>query len=857
MKRYQVVLVLLAAAALVVVGTAAWLRLGPGSRPAASDPVSARTSPVTPTSGPEPPSPANAGVLPTLSASAPIKPSATPGPSATAFPVLSAPGAVGPSTTQITSMRPGIAAASPTSAPVGAATDTEAATALADGDYAAAIPLLEQTLASATGAEAARLRVDLGRALYESDQYREAAAQLAAVDAESLPEALAVAALGLLARAQEAAGEWRGALAAYDALNRYDSVPADVVRFQAARAYLALDEPGAAIAQLEAIDLAAVRSSRRAEILEELATARAAAQDFPGAAAEYARILTFAENYAYRAQVLARQADSLRMGNRNEEAIPLWRTLVRDYAGTASAAQGVRALDLLNLGSEISDLDRGVILYNASQYAEALAALNRSLSGQPTVEPDRAHYYAGLAHQDQGDYTAAVAEFDALIAGTPGSALLADASMARIRSLAALEQDAATAYEQFADANPQSAQAPQALWLAAEGQERQRNWSRAAYYYGLMHTRYPGDSGAGDARFREALMAYAGGDATRAIDAWTVSLSGATGDARARILTWLGLASRRAGNETSAADYWRQAAAQSPTSYYGLRARDLLAGRSLLMAEDAGGPIADSATTADEWEQIEDWVVQWAGTTALQTSVADRPLVRQSQVMWTLDWHAEAVELLRLVRPEIEDDAGAVLSLLRITAEQGIAPFSIWGAERLATLGAGAGAGDPPAALLELAYPTTYGHLVSAEANRLAVDPLLFLGLVRQESRFDPHSQSWAGALGLTQVIPSTGEDIAAALGTADYRHDMLRRPVLSVQFGVWYLSRMLELCERDWIAAISSYNGGYGNVTKWADGEIPIADHDLFYELVPYSETKSYIRLVYENYRLYEALYR
>jgi len=105
--------------------------------------------------------------------------------------------------------------------------------------------------------------------------------------------------------------------------------------------------------------------------------------------------------------------------------------------------------------------------------------------------------------------------------------------------------------------------------------------------------------------------------------------------------------------------------------------------------------------------------------------------------------------------------------------------------------------------------------------------------------------------------MPATGADIASALGPADYYHDMLRRPALSIRFGVWYLSRLLDLCEGDWIAAISSYNGGYGNVSKWSGGVIPIADHDLFYELVPFTETRSYIRLVYENYRMYERIYR
>jgi len=853
MKRYQAVLAVLSAAAIVVMGIAAWLRLGPGSRQAPIGESSVATTNGS-AAATESATASGSGILPTLAAARSVDPS----PSGT---VVSSPTGAAPVANAVPSPRvPAVNSGSSPSLGIvaeGVPLWDEASVALVDGDYDAAIPLLERALAAASGPMADRLRVDLGRALYESDQYREAAAQLSAVTPASLPDDRAVEALGLLARAHEASGQWRAALEAYDALSRYAVVPQDMVRFQAAKAYLALDEPASAIAQLEAVDLGSLRASRRAEILEELAGARAVQEDYAGAAAEYGRILEFAENADYRAQVLARQASALRTANRIDEAIPLWRALANDYVSTASAAQGVDALDALGLGGEISDLTRGVAFYGASRYAEALAALQRYLASTAPAEPDRAHYYAGLVQQSLGDHAAAAAEFEALITGTPASALLGAASLARSQSLGALGQDAATAYEQFADAHPQDGAAARALWLAAQGTERQRDWVRAAYYYGLVHTRYPSDSGAAEARFREALMIYAAGDAMHAAEAWRTCLSAAGGDDRPRVLAWLGIASRSGGDASAAAGYWQQAAAESPTSYYGLRARDLLQGRSLVMAADAGGTVPDSATTADEWSVIAKWVAGWAGPGATSTDIADHSLVQHSRVMWLLNWHAEAVELLRLERPSIEDDAGAVLSLLRITAQDGIVPFSIWAAERLVALGAASGAGDPPSALLELAYPTTYGHLISAEANRLAVDPLLFLGLVRQESRFDPHSRSWAGALGLTQVIPSTGADIAEAIGMDDYRHDMLSRPVLSVRFGVWYLSRMLELCHRDWIAAISSYNGGYGNVLKWSDGELPIADPDLFYELVPYAETKSYIRLVYENYRQYEAIYR
>jgi soluble lytic murein transglycosylase len=161
---------------------------------------------------------------------------------------------------------------------------------------------------------------------------------------------------------------------------------------------------------------------------------------------------------------------------------------------------------------------------------------------------------------------------------------------------------------------------------------------------------------------------------------------------------------------------------------------------------------------------------------------------------------------------------------------------------------------DAPPALLRLAYPSDYLDLATAEAEANAFPPLLLLALVRQESFYRPDAESSAGALGLTQVIPPTADEIAAQLGQADFTYADLLRPNVSLRFGAHYLGSQLELFGGDLSAALAAYNGGPGNALRWR--EAAPGDPDVFLETISLSETRAYVELVLEHYARYRYAY-
>lgn len=121
-----------------------------------------------------------------------------------------------------------------------------------------------------------------------------------------------------------------------------------------------------------------------------------------------------------------------------------------------------------------------------------------------------------------------------------------------------------------------------------------------------------------------------------------------------------------------------------------------------------------------------------------------------------------------------------------------------------------------------------YGDEIEEVAARHRLDGLLLAALVEAESSFLPNAVSPVGAVGLTQVMPST----ARWLG----RSGDLTDPDDNLEVGAAYLSRLLERYEGDIPKALAAYNAGPGAVSRY--GGVP-----------PYRETRAYVRKVLRIY--------
>lgn len=149
-------------------------------------------------------------------------------------------------------------------------------------------------------------------------------------------------------------------------------------------------------------------------------------------------------------------------------------------------------------------------------------------------------------------------------------------------------------------------------------------------------------------------------------------------------------------------------------------------------------------------------------------------------------------------------------------------------------------------------YPLAYLEDIQAAASQQKINPLLVISIARQESKFDPETQSSVGALGLMQVIPPTAQFAAAKINLATYS---LTNPADNIKLGTWYLAYVHDQEKNDSLLAVAGYNAGPGNVSKWVT-ELSITDPDEFVERIPFDETQGYVRNVLGNYWNYLRIY-
>lgn len=295
------------------------------------------------------------------------------------------------------------------------------------------------------------------------------------------------------------------------------------------------------------------------------------------------------------------------------------------------------------------------------------------------------------------------------------------------------------------------------------------------------------------------------------------------------------------GDPKSAADILEQLAVQHPATYYGLAARQHVAELDVtrmpriqhaLMSPPSTPPMKPlpSGTMSTDPHFL-------AGVELLRIGLMDGA----STELISVDRLHQPPEALRLLVRTLAmaGDARGAHAIARSSLRRDLSgPIT-----------------EENRAIWEVAYPNAFRDLIVKHCKAANLDPDLLQALMREESALDPKALSWAGALGLTQLMPSTANAVARANKLPHITTQMLLEPDWNVRLGALNLGSLLRRFKGVKPYAIAGYNAGDAAVSRWA-AERPTLKLDEWIEEIPISETRGYVKRVLRSYNTYQLLY-
>jgi soluble lytic murein transglycosylase len=151
-------------------------------------------------------------------------------------------------------------------------------------------------------------------------------------------------------------------------------------------------------------------------------------------------------------------------------------------------------------------------------------------------------------------------------------------------------------------------------------------------------------------------------------------------------------------------------------------------------------------------------------------------------------------------------------------------------------------------------FPRAYWDDLERFARNNKLDPFLVASLIRQESEFNPAAVSPARALGLMQLMPSTGKAVARQMGVR-FSKDELLSPTFNLRLGMRHFRELLDHFDGHVEYALAAYNAGADRVDSWLQ-QGPYRDSAEFVESIPFTETREYVQAIMRNASVYRKLY-
>jgi soluble lytic murein transglycosylase len=390
-------------------------------------------------------------------------------------------------------------------------------------------------------------------------------------------------------------------------------------------------------------------------------------------------------------------------------------------------------------------------------------------------------------------------------------------------------------FDALAKEFPENPLADDALFVAADLLSQDGDTAGALSRLDRIAERYPEGDQLGEALFKAFWLRQRASDQTGALAA-LAALEAARGSAEEsydveRARYWRARVLDQGKRTGEALALWEGLALEHPGTYYGLMARERLAEHDPVRA----ARVAETPSDFDAGTLLEDPHFL-AGVELLRLGFED----------------AASSELLAARR------TGQPPETQRLLVEALARTGDVRSAHGVARLALRRDLSGPVAPgtrdLWAIAYPDAFRELVVRYTKGSPVEPELLQALMREESALDPKALSWAGAVGLTQLMLPTAREVARALRIRAPTAQQLQDPSTNIQLGSAYLARLLQRFDGNVAFALASYNAGEGAVSRWRSSR-PESELDRWVEEIPLSETRGYVKRVLRSWNTYRLL--
>jgi soluble lytic murein transglycosylase len=396
------------------------------------------------------------------------------------------------------------------------------------------------------------------------------------------------------------------------------------------------------------------------------------------------------------------------------------------------------------------------------------------------------------------------------------------------------------ALDRLSKVQPPSGSYPPALNAAGNYYVRRGDWDAAGRYYAVLGASFPQAPETLEANWRLAWCYYLGKQTDRARQAFTDYITRHPDSPHVpAALYWLGRLAENGGQVAEARVYFTLLRKRFTNTYYAARAAERI--EKLPRLPTSGG--TSLATTISPPRPIPAELCERDSQSGIL-----RPFLTLKQ----LNLSTLARMYLNHVLADQPFEPRALLALSRFEGREKDYDAALFAARRLVPNYPEYDFSQLPREFWNLLYPKVFWNLVAQQARANRLDAYLVLGLIRQESAFNPRATSAANARGLMQVLPSTAGGRSTRSRRAAERR--LLGPSYNIRFGCRYLAGLIRELNGNVEEAVAAYNAGDFRVKEWLQGR-SFNEPAEFLESIPFRDTRAYVEAVVRDGRIYKGL--